>query len=85
MYKLKITAKAKRKLKQISKIYQQQAVHAALEDIKNDPHLLGKPLTRELTGKFTYKIGVYRVIYKIKEKEKIVFILSVGHRATVYL
>jgi len=84
MYKIKISAKAKKQLKQIAKSYQQRAVQAALEDIKDDPRI-GKPLRRELTGRFTYKIGVYRIIYKVKEKEQIAFILSAGHRASVYL
>lgn len=83
MYKLKITAKAKTQLKKISKVYNQQAVHTALHDIKEYP-FSGKPLTRELTGRFSHKIGVYRIIYTIKEKEKIIYIITVGHRAIVY-
>ena len=83
MYKLKIASKAKTQLKKISKLYQQRAVYTALQDIKDDPQL-GKPLTRELTGRFSYKIGVYRIIYKIKERDKVIFVLAAGHRATVY-
>ena len=83
MCKLKITAKAKTQLKKISKVYNQQAIYATLQDIKDNP-LLGKPLTRELTGRFSYKIGAYRIVYKINEKDKIVHVITVGHRATVY-
>ncbi len=83
MYRLKITSKAKRQLKKISQIRYQHALATAFEDIKEDP-FLGKSLTRDLTGRFSYKVGVYRVIYKVNEKDKTVSILSAGHRASVY-
>lgn len=82
MYKIKLTAQAKRELKNISKLHQ-QALTSVFEELKDDP-FLGKPLTRELTGRFSYKIGVHRVVYKINEKDKVVYIISAGHRATVY-
>jgi len=55
----------------------------ALKEIKENP-FIGKPLTRELTGRFSYKLGVFRVIYKVNKKDKLVEIIAVGHRATVY-
>ena len=83
MYKLKLSVKAKAQLKKISKVYYQEAISTALLDIKENP-FVGKLLTRELTGRFSYRVGVYRIVYKIKEKEKIIFILCAGHRSTVY-
>ncbi len=82
MYQLKLTGRAKKEFKNIKKIYE-VAINSALQDIKEDP-FIGKALTRELTGKFSLKIGVYRIIYKVNRKDKIVNILSAGHRATVY-
>src|SRR3990167_4160395 len=58
----------------------QYAILSAFEEIKEDP-LIGKPLTRELTGRFSYRVGVYRVIYKINQKDQIIQVLSAGHRA----
>lgn len=52
-------------------------------ELKDDP-LVGKPLTRELTGKFSLRVGTYRVIYKINRQDKIIYILTAGHRSTVY-
>lgn len=83
MYKLQLTARAKKELKKITKLYQQQAIQNAFEEIKGDP-FSGKSLTRELTGKFTYKVGVYRIIYTINKQDKIVQIITAGHRATIY-
>ena len=82
MYQIKLTAQAKKELKKI-KLLHQKAIDAVFEDLKENPRL-GKPLTRELTGKYSYKIGVYRLISSINAKDKIIFILTAGHRATIY-
>jgi mRNA interferase RelE/StbE len=83
MYKLRISTKAEKEIKKIAYPHQ-KAIILALTDIKEDP-LLGKPLTRELTGRFTYRVGVYRIVYTVNKKDKIIDILTAGHRATVYL
>ncbi|OGE32135.1 hypothetical protein A2631_02145 [Candidatus Daviesbacteria bacterium RIFCSPHIGHO2_01_FULL_44_29] len=77
-----ISSKASKKLKLLKKSHQ-DAILSAFEEIKEDP-LIGKPLTRELTGRFSYRVGVYRVIYKINQKDQIIQVLSAGHRAHVY-
>ena len=82
MYKLVIAASAEREIKRLKKLYQDTLL-AVLEDLKEDP-FLGKPLTRELTGRFSYKIDGYRIIYKVNKREKIVQIISAGHRSTAY-
>lgn len=82
MYRIFISPKAKKELRNITKLYK-KAVAETIDELKNDP-LIGKPLTRGLTKKYSYKIGVYRLIYKIHKKDKKVSILSVGHRATIY-
>lgn len=82
MYKLHISSKARREIKKIPHPHQ-KAIISALAEIKEEP-LLGKPLTRELSGRFAFKVGVYRIIYIIKKKGKVVSILSAGHRAIIY-
>lgn len=82
MYRIIVAPEAKKGLKTIAKIYRKGIVEA-IDALKDDP-LLGKPLTRELTGRYSYKVGVYRVIYKINDKDKVVYIINAGHRATIY-
>ncbi len=82
MYRIITSLEAKKGLKTIAKIYR-KAVAEAIEMLKDDPYL-GKPLTRELTGRYAYKIHVYRVIYRINHRDKIVYILTAGHRGTIY-
>ena len=82
MFKLVIAPQAQRELKKIPKRYQ-NSIRLALKELRDD-HSIGKKLGRELTGKFSIKIGVYRIIYKVSEKDKIIYVPTAGHRSTVY-
>ncbi len=82
MYKIRISSRAEKEIKKISHPHQ-KAIIWALAEIREDL-FLGKPLTRELTGRFSFRVGIYRIIYKVHKKDKIIDILTTGHRATVY-
>ena len=82
MYKLLISSKAERQLKKIPKDHK-RAILEALADIKEEP-FLGKPLTRNLTGRLSYRVGVYRIVYRIKVKDNTIEVLTAGHRSVVY-
>ena len=83
MFKLLITAKAKKQIKLITKLYERRAIAQIFEDIKEDP-LVGKPLADDLKGQYSYTVRVYRILYKIDWKDKIVIILKADHRGVVY-
>jgi mRNA interferase RelE/StbE len=82
MYKLIISPRAKKELKKLKDTHK-IAMVSVLDEIKEDP-FSGKPLTRELTGRLSFRVGVYRIIYKVNMKDKIVNVLSAGHRGTIY-
>jgi mRNA interferase RelE/StbE len=82
MYKLLVTAKAKREIKALTTPHR-QALVKSLQELRDDPHL-GKPLVRELTGLYSYRVGVYRIIYLIREEDSLIIVLTAGHRSTVY-
>lgn len=82
MYRIIIAPVAKKGLKTIAKIYQ-KGITEAIDTLSDDPNG-GKPLTRELTGRYAYKVGIYRIIYKINERDKTVYIVNAGHRSTIY-
>ena len=54
---------------------------AALLD---NPHRVGKPLTRGLGGYHSARRGAYRVIYRIDDTERVVHVVRIDHRADVY-
>ncbi|OGW84763.1 MAG: hypothetical protein A2987_06080 [Omnitrophica bacterium RIFCSPLOWO2_01_FULL_45_10] len=60
-----------------------ERVKKALHSIALDPYQ-GKPLKLKLKGKWSYRVGMYRIIYSIDNNILTVFILDIGHRREVY-
>ncbi len=82
MYKVQLTARAKRELKKISKRHK-VAIASMVEELMDNP-FIGKFLTRDLSGKYSLRVGVYRIIYTVNKNDKVVHVLTAGHRSTVY-
>ncbi len=49
-----------------------------------EPHRVGKPLRRELSGIYSARRGTYRVLYRIDQERREVIVLRVEHRRDVY-
>lgn len=60
-----------------------QAVRAAIRGLTANPHL-GERLHRELEGLFKYRVRRYRIVYRIIDGARLVRIVAVGERRTVY-
>lgn len=60
-----------------------ERIQSALHHISKSP-TEGKPLKFSLKGKWSYRVGVYRIIYTIEHKIITVYILDIGHRKEVY-
>jgi len=55
-----------------------------IEGCKNPRHF-GEPLRGEMAGLWRYRIGDYRVICEIQDKQLVVLALAIGHRREIYL
>jgi len=53
-------------------------------DGKDNPRRYGKPLKGKLKGYWRYRIGDYRIICDIKDRELIVLSIKIGTRGDVY-
>ncbi len=66
----------------------EKAATAAIEFIYGPmaeaPHRVGHALRFELEGRHSAHRGDYRIIYRIDEDDRLVFILTIEHRADVY-
>jgi mRNA interferase RelE/StbE len=51
---------------------------------KEDPRRFGHALLGDLKGLWRYRVGDYRIIADIRDKEILVLVVAVGHRRTVY-
>jgi mRNA interferase RelE/StbE len=49
-----------------------------------DPRRRGKPLQRELEGLWAARRGDFRIIYRLDEDMKTMYILKIAHRANAY-
>jgi len=54
------------------------------ETLSQDPIRLGKPLRGQFKGLYRYRIGDYRVIYRVDQGTVIIFVVRVGHRREIY-
>jgi mRNA interferase RelE/StbE len=60
-----------------------ERIRKALHFLAKDPHQ-GKPLRLNLRGNWSYRVGMYRIIYSIEHAKLIVYILEIGHRREIY-
>jgi len=58
-------------------------IKAALQTVLSDP-LSGKVLKDELEGLQSFKVGKFRVIYKIVKDKGIIEVVAIGPRKTIY-
>ena len=49
-----------------------------------DPRRLGRPLKGEFKGLWRYRMGDYRVIYRIDDVRGCIEVLRIGHRKAIY-
>ena len=50
----------------------------------DDPRQFGKPLKGQLSELWRYRVGNYRIICDINDRELIVLVLRLSHRKDVY-
>ena len=71
--------------KSLAKIDQksQPRILAALFDLSLNPYL-GKKLGGNLSGRWSWRVWPYRIVYEIRKKELIVLVIDIGHRQGIY-
>ena len=58
-------------------------VAKALDDLEQHP-LQGKSLKGELKGVYSYRVGSYRIIYRVYQDKLLVIVVDIGHRRDIY-
>ncbi|TKB67920.1 MAG: cytotoxin [Nitrospira sp.] len=56
---------------------------SAIRAIAADPEC-GEPLKRELDGLRKYRVRRFRIVYGVDQKRRIIRLMAVGHRRSVY-
>lgn len=77
--------KAKKFFLKLDKPIQKQIQKFILKlESMNNPRDAGKMLVGNLLGFWRYRVGDYRLLCRIVDKELVIIIVAVGHRKEVY-
>ncbi|MCB9800460.1 MAG: type II toxin-antitoxin system RelE/ParE family toxin [Candidatus Omnitrophica bacterium] len=84
-YKLELTRQAEASLEKIARsdtrLYKR--VVQIFESLQQDP-FQGKPLKGRLKGRYSYRVGTYRIIYAVFRNQLLITVIDIGHRRDIY-
>lgn len=85
-YKIVFTEKAKKQLQKLDRPIAALIIGWLEKNIEGceNPRIHGKGLLENKSGLWRYRIGNYRVICEIQDKEIIILVLEIGHRKDIY-
>ena len=85
-YHVETTARFDKEFKKLDKYTQQMIKSWIVKYLQNceDPRAHGKGLTANKSGQWRYRIGDYRLLCLIQDKELIILALTVGHKRDIY-
>jgi mRNA interferase RelE/StbE len=81
-YRILYTEEAARRIRTLDKAVKER-VAKVIGRLSEHPEL-GKRLTGLLSDRWSYRVGDWRILYKIRKKEVVVLVLTIGHRSDVY-
>jgi len=81
-YSIKVKSSAVKDLERINKS-DRERILLAIDALSDQPHK-GSVLKGELRGLRRIRVGNYRIIYEVADRELIVLVVRVPHRREVY-
>ena len=85
-YRIKVTGIFERKFRKLDSVSQRfisRWIKKNLQDCE-DPRLHGRALAGPLKSYWRYRIGDYRLIAEIHDKELLIIAIDIGHRKEIY-
>ena len=82
MYFLELSKSVADFLRKSDKLLRERIINK-LEELKQNPEI-GKPLTGNLSGLWSLRIGDYRAIYQVFQNKMLILLLKLGHRKQIY-
>lgn len=84
-WNIQIEDRAEKSLERLSKTAQISIINFLDKlAIQDNPRFQGKALTGNYSGQWRYRVGDYRVICRIQDKQVTVLVLDIGHRKDIY-
>lgn len=83
-YSVIFTERSRKQFSKLNKDIQVRIIEYLEKKVINSPLECGKSLTGNKKGLWRYRIGDYRVICNISNKQLLVLVIDIGHRKDVY-
>ena len=81
-FSIRIKESAAKELRRVAKPDRARIV-AAIDRLAETPHL-GTSLKGDLRGLRRIRVGDYRILYEVRDKELVVLVVSIAHRRDAY-
>ena len=81
-FSIRIKESAAKELRRVAKPDRARIV-AAIDRLSETPHL-GTSLKGDLRGLRRIRVGDYRILYEVRDKELVVLVVRVAHREDTY-
>ena len=82
IYTIKYTIEAKKRVEKLDSSIK-QIIKKAIESLSLNPYR-GKSLSYELADLYSLRTTDYRIIYRVRENELVIIVISVGYRREIY-
>lgn len=82
-YRIEFLKTAQKELSKLPRDIQKK-IALAIDSLKLNPYPNNVKKLKGSEGRFRIRVGDYRIIYKIENKNLIILIVKVGHRRDIY-
>jgi len=83
MYSIELKLQAQKFIETQSRKVQNQLIKR-IEILATNPHPPQSKLLHEGEALYSYRSGVYRIIYQIQQEKLLIVVAKIGHRKDVY-
>ena len=84
MYQVAFEPSTEKSLRRLGKSIQQRILDRLKWLAAHFDETKAERLTGEFAGLLKFRVGDYRIIYRVDRKKKIITVIEVGHRRSVY-
>ncbi|WP_446011577.1 type II toxin-antitoxin system RelE family toxin [Candidatus Electrothrix sp.] len=84
MYEVRVLDDAVRDLKRLDKPVGRRTVRKISWLAENLENINNEQLSGNLSDFYKFRVGAYRVLYQVLEKESVLLIHHIGHRREIY-
>lgn len=84
VYKIEFKESAKKSFAKLEKNVQKRIFEFLDKKVRHDPTIYREPLHGDKKGLWKYRIGDYRIVCQINNKQLLVLVVAIGHRREIY-